>query len=84
MSVWSEALIITPIPFLNRITDSLGAQGTVCGGGRYDGLVELLGGKPTPGVGFALGMERLIEMCTQVKDQPSDRDHAPFVHYPSV
>lgn len=44
------------------ITDELGAQGTVCGGGRYDGLVELLGGKPTPGVGFALGMERIIEL----------------------
>lgn len=41
-------------------TDKLGAQGTVCAGGRYDGLVELLGGKPTPAVGSALGMERLI------------------------
>lgn len=46
------------------ITDSLGAQGTICGGGRYDGLVEMLGGKPTPGVGFALGLERLIELTT--------------------
>ena len=42
------------------ITDSLGAQGTVCGGGRYDALVELLGGKPTPAVGFAMGQERLV------------------------
>jgi histidyl-tRNA synthetase len=42
------------------ITDALGAQGTVCGGGRYDGLVELLGGKSTQGIGFALGMERLL------------------------
>ncbi|AMO56036.1 histidinol dehydrogenase [Endozoicomonas montiporae] len=42
------------------ITDSLGAQGTVCGGGRYDALVELLGGKPTPAVGFAMGIERLV------------------------
>ncbi|HCA75825.1 MAG TPA: histidine--tRNA ligase, partial [Alteromonas sp.] len=41
-------------------TESLGAQGTVCAGGRYDGLVEQLGGKPAPGVGFALGMERLV------------------------
>jgi histidyl-tRNA synthetase len=49
------------------ITDSLGAQGTVCGGGRYDGLVEMLGGKPTPGVGFALGLERLIELVTQAQ-----------------
>lgn len=42
------------------VTDRLGAQGTVCAGGRYDGLVEQLGGKPTPGVGFALGKERLV------------------------
>ncbi|WP_017445470.1 histidine--tRNA ligase [Gayadomonas joobiniege] len=42
------------------ITDSLGAQGTVCAGGRYDGLVEQLGGKPTPAVGFAMGLERLV------------------------
>ncbi|WP_442915241.1 histidine--tRNA ligase [Marinobacter sp. SS21] len=44
------------------ITDSLGAQGTVCAGGRYDGLVEQLGGKPTVAVGFAMGLERLILM----------------------
>lgn len=42
------------------VTDALGAQGTVCGGGRYDGLVEELGGPPTPAVGFAVGMERLM------------------------
>ncbi|MCJ8349363.1 histidine--tRNA ligase [Moritella sp.] len=42
------------------VTESLGAQGTVCGGGRYDGLVEQLGGKATPAVGFALGIERLV------------------------
>ena len=41
-------------------TQALGAQGTICGGGRYDGLVEHLGGRPTPGVGFALGMERVV------------------------
>ncbi len=44
------------------VTDKLGAQGTVCAGGRYDGLVEQLGGKPTPAVGFAMGVERLILM----------------------
>ena len=44
------------------ITDSLGAQGTVCGGGRYDALVEMLGGKPTPAIGFAMGIERLVLM----------------------
>ncbi len=42
------------------VTSSLGAQGTVCAGGRYDGLVEQLGGKATPAVGFAMGMERLV------------------------
>jgi len=42
------------------VTHSLGAQGTVCAGGRYDGLVEQLGGKPTPAVGFAMGVERLV------------------------
>lgn len=42
------------------VTDQLGAQGTVCAGGRYDGLVEQLGGKATPAVGFAMGIERLI------------------------
>ena len=44
------------------VTDSLGAQGTVCGGGRYDGLVEQVGGKATPGVGFAMGLDRLAMM----------------------
>ncbi len=42
------------------VTDSLGAQGTICAGGRYDGLVEQLGGRPTTAVGFAMGIERLI------------------------
>ncbi len=46
------------------VTDALGAQGTVCGGGRYDSLVEQLGGTPTPAVGFGLGMERLILLLT--------------------
>jgi len=44
------------------VTDKLGAQGTVCAGGRFDGLVEQLGGKATPAIGFALGIERLIEL----------------------
>lgn len=43
-------------------TDALGAQGTVCAGGRYDDLVEIQGGRPTPGIGFALGMERLLSL----------------------
>jgi histidyl-tRNA synthetase len=44
------------------VTDQLGAQGTVCAGGRYDALVEYLGGNPTPAVGFALGVERLVAL----------------------
>ena len=50
------------------ITESLGAQGTVCAGGRYDGLVDQLGGKACPAIGFALGMERLIELVGEVTD----------------
>jgi histidyl-tRNA synthetase len=44
------------------ITDQLGSQGTVCGGGRYDHLIEQVGGKPAPAVGWALGMERVLEL----------------------
>ena len=47
------------------ITDELGAQGTLCGGGRYDGLFELLGGKPTPAVGWGMGMERVLELMKE-------------------
>ncbi len=47
------------------ITDELGAQGTLCGGGRYDGLFELLGGKPTPAVGWGMGMERVLELIKE-------------------
>lgn len=52
------------------ITDRLGAQGTICGGGRYDPLVEMLGGRPTPGVGFAMGIERVIELLREVGQVP--------------
>lgn len=48
------------------VTDSLGAQGTVCGGGRYDGLVQQLGGKPTPALGFGMGIERLVLLVEAV------------------
>jgi len=47
------------------ITDSLGAQGTICGGGRYDTLVEQLGGKPAPAIGWAMGVERVIELLRE-------------------
>jgi histidyl-tRNA synthetase len=47
------------------ITTELGSQGTICGGGRYDGLIELFGGKPAPAIGFAIGVERLLELVRQ-------------------
>jgi histidyl-tRNA synthetase len=50
------------------VTHKLGAQGTVCAGGRYDGLIEQLGGKPTPALGFALGLERTILLMQQSQD----------------
>jgi histidyl-tRNA synthetase len=54
------------------VTTELGAQGTVCAGGRYDGLVEQLGGKPTPAVGFAMGIERLILMLEALDVIPEE------------
>ncbi len=57
------------------ITDELGAQGTVCAGGRYDNLVELQGGKPWPGIGFAMGEERLVELLRQ-----KNTVKAPLIH----
>lgn len=53
------------------VTDKLGAQGTVCAGGRYDGLVEQLGGKPTPACGFAMGIERLIALIKESGGEPA-------------
>ncbi len=53
------------------VSENIGTQGTVCGGGRYDGLVEACGGAPTPGIGFALGVERLLlEMNSQMIEFP--------------
>ena len=66
--------LVRGLDYYNRtvfewVTDSLGAQGTVCAGGRYDGLVEQLGGKATPAVGFAMGMERLVLLLTTLDAQ---------------
>ena len=47
------------------VSDRLGAQGTICAGGRYDGLVEQLGGKPTPAIGFGMGLERIISLLEE-------------------
>lgn len=66
--------LVRGLDYYNRtvfewVTDSLGSQGTVCAGGRYDGLVEQLGGKATPAVGFAMGMERLVLLLTTLDAQ---------------
>ena len=56
------------------VTDCIGAQGTVCGGGRYDGLIEELGGKHMPSLGFAMGMERLLMVMDAQKIEIPDND----------
>jgi histidyl-tRNA synthetase len=53
------------------VTDRLGAQGTVCAGGRYDGLVEQMGGRSTPAIGFAMGVERLVALLEEDIDRIS-------------
>jgi len=55
-------------------TTALGSQGTVCGGGRYDGLVEQLGGKPSPGIGFAMGLDRLSLMLAEKMESSKNAD----------
>jgi histidyl-tRNA synthetase len=59
--------LVRGLDYYNRtvfewVTEELGAQGTICAGGRYDPLIESVGGKPTPGIGFAMGIERIIEL----------------------
>ena len=56
------------------ITDKLGSQGTICGGGRYDPLIEMLGGRPTPAAGLAIGAERVLELMTDVKGEMKAAD----------
>lgn len=69
--------LVRGLDYYNRtvfewVTESLGAQGTVCAGGRYDGLVEQLGGKATPAVGFAMGIERLVLLLTTLTEEGQD------------
>jgi histidyl-tRNA synthetase len=72
--------LVRGLDYYNRtvfewITEDLGAQGTVCAGGRYDGLVAQLGGRETPAVGFALGIERLVELLSRLgRDRSSNPD----------
>lgn len=62
------------------VTDKLGAQGTVCAGGRYDGLISQFGGKPTPGVGFAMGVERLVLLLETLELLPAELTRAPHAY----
>jgi histidyl-tRNA synthetase len=62
------------------VSDELGSQGTICGGGRYDGLVEKMGGTPTPAIGFAMGLERIALLIQdKSKELISDRPHLYFL-----
>lgn len=63
------------------VTDKLGAQGTICAGGRYDGLVEQLGGKPAPAVGFAMGVERLCLLLQELDKVPAAIKTVPDVYF---
>ncbi len=80
-----DARLVRGLDYYNRtvfewVTDRLGAQSTVCGGGRYDGLFEQLGGKPTPACGFAIGIERMILL---LEDTPMrGRRRAARLHRP--
>ena len=64
------------------VTDKLGSQGTVCAGGRYDGLVAQMGGKPAPACGFAMGVERLLVMMAELGLTPEPE--APDVYIVNV
>lgn len=66
------------------ITDQLGAQGTVCAGGRYDGLVEQLGGKPTPAIGFGIGLERLVLMLQATEVKPAGLEQHAQIYLAAV
>ncbi|RRV24415.1 histidine--tRNA ligase [Pseudomonas sp. o96-267] len=77
--------LVRGLDYYNRtvfewVTDKLGAQGTVCAGGRYDGLVSMLGGKATPGVGFAMGVERLVLLLETLQLLPADLNRAADVY----
>ena len=66
------------------VTDKLGSQSTVCAGGRYDNLVEQLGGKPTPAVGFGIGLERLVLLLQEVDAIPKDLEKIAEVYVVAV
>ncbi len=76
--------LVRGLDYYNRtvfewISSDLGAQGTICAGGRYDGLVEQMGGKPTPGVGFAMGLERLMLLISEQSESLTQQ--APSLYF---
>jgi histidyl-tRNA synthetase len=77
--------LVRGLDYYNRtvfefVTDRLGAQGTVTGGGRYDGLFSQLGGKPTPACGFAIGIERIVLMLQEAGETPVTAPLAFVIH----
>jgi histidyl-tRNA synthetase len=66
------------------VTEQLGSQGTVCGGGRYDGLIEQLGGKSAPAVGFGLGIERLLLLLQELGITAPDAAPRAYAVVPSA
>ncbi|HWP17493.1 MAG TPA: histidine--tRNA ligase [Burkholderiaceae bacterium] len=66
------------------VTDRLGSQGTVCGGGRYDYLIEQIGGKPAPAVGWALGVERVLELLKELGLEPPGKAPVAYAVVPSA
>lgn len=66
------------------VTDQLGSQGTVCGGGRYDGLIGQIGGKPAPAVGFGLGVERLLLLIQELQLPVADPAPVAYAIVPSA
>jgi len=80
-----NARLVRGLDYYNRtvfewVTDRLGAQGTVAGGGRYDGLFAALGGKPTPACGFAIGVERMVLLLQEAGAEAPDAPAAYVVH----
>ena len=81
--------LVRGLDYYNRtvfewVTGSLGAQGTVCAGGRYDGLVAQIGGKPAPACGFAMGVERLLELMQHARRAPARTTDVYLAHQGAV
>ena len=73
-SLWAR--LVRGLDYYSRtvfewVTDALGAQDAICSGGRYDGLITQLGGEATPAIGFAMGVERVVELLSQLEAVPA-------------